>query len=171
MENTFKQEEIAPYAKKVWVLWWLVSLAQKGLITFGGSRIFQHGVEKHQWPLGVANAAKVAMCVLSFGQKKENVPSDALLEYVGANWRRVVDFAFHPPTASQGVLGSCHDLPFPYPPARPVATCSSPTLAPPPTPPTFGRTLSHESIVCFAAHAQEFSSSHSGGRQPETVCI
>ncbi len=104
-------------ASRVWVLHFLVQRAQQGFFTMDGKPVFQVGPEKHQWPPGGKSPpAKIAMSLLSFGQKAENQPSQDLLRFVAANWRAVVGYAFHPPTSSRGMmrLTNPHDNPAPY---------------------------------------------------------
>ena len=130
-ENGLSRKDLAVMAMRVWVLSYLVHRAQQGFFTMNGMRVFQVGPEKHQWPPGgVSTPSKVAMSILSFGQKDHNQPSEDLLRFVHANWRGVVDYAFHAPSDSRGMmrLTNPHDIPAPY--------ATQPPLHPPAPPPT-----------------------------------
>jgi hypothetical protein len=152
-EQSLLRKDLAVMATRVWVLSFLVDRAQQGFFTLNGTLVFQVGPEKHQWPPGGRSSpAKMAMSILSFGQKDFNQPSKALLRFVYDNWRGVVDFAFHLPTASRGMMRTTnpYDIPAPYatqPPFHPPA--------PPPThlhaPPLFSSHVLPRNHACLPA--------------------
>jgi hypothetical protein len=130
-DGDLSRKDLGIMASRVWVLQFLVQRAQQGFFTMDGKPVFQVGPEKHQWPSGGKSPpAKIAMSLVSFGQKAENQPSQDLLRFVAANWRAVVGYAFHPPTSSRGMmrLTNPHDIPAPY--------ATEPPLHPPAPPPT-----------------------------------
>jgi hypothetical protein len=142
------RKDLAVMAQRVWVLQFLVHRAQQGFFTMNGQLVFQVGPEKHHWPPGgVANASKVVMSIVSFGQKNCNQPSPDLLRFVLANWRAVVDYAFHPPTSSRGMmrLTNPHDIPAPYA-TQPPCTLQLPLPRTSTHPRTFRRTFFHETM-------------------------
>jgi hypothetical protein len=130
-DGELSRKDLGIMASRVWVLQFLVQKAQQGFFRMNGKPVFQVGPEKHHWPSGgKSSPAKVAMSLVSFGQKVYNQPSDDLLRFVTANWRAVLDYALHPPTSSRGMmrLTNPHDIPAPY--------ATEPPLHPPAPPPT-----------------------------------
>ena len=152
-DGELSRKDLAIMASRVWVLQFLVQRAQQGFFTMHGKPVFQVGPEKHQWPSGgKSRPAKVAMSLLSFGQKVENQPSLDLLRFVTANWRAVVTYAFHLPTSGRGMmrLTNPHDIPAPYA-TQPPCTLQLPLPRTSTHPRPFRRTFFHETMhVCPA---------------------
>jgi hypothetical protein len=160
-DGDLSRKDLGIMASRVWVLQFLVQLAQQGFITMDGKPVFQVGPEKHHWPSGgKASASKVAMSLLSFGQKVENQPSQELLRFVTANWRAVVNYVFHPPTSSRGMmrLANPHDIPAPYA-TQPPYSLQLPLPRTSTHPRTFRRTFFHETMHVCPPCAQAVRSS------------
>lgn len=170
-DGQLSREDLAKTAQRVWALQFLVHGAQQGFFTMNGKLVFQVGLEKHHWPPGgVSSASKVAMSILSFGQKNFNQPSAALLRFVRANWRAVVDYAFHPATSSRGMmrLTNPHDIPAPYA-TQPPCTLQSPSHAPPRTPALFVARSSTKPCMFCPPCAQAVRTSDADDGQPKIV--
>ena len=170
-DGELSRKDLGIMASRVWVLQFLVQRAQQGFFTMDGKPVFQVGPEKHQWPSGGKSPpAKIAMSLLSFGQKVENQPSQDLLRFVAANWRAVVGYAFHPPTSSRGMMRvtNPHDIPAPYATQPPYTL----QLPPPRTsthPRTFRRTFFHATMHVCPPCAQAVRSSVARDGQPKTL--
>ena len=170
-DRELSRKDLGIMAARVWVLHFLVQRAQQGFFTMDGKPVFQVGPEKHQWPSGGKSPpAKIAMSLVSFGQKAENQPSQDLLRFVAANWRAVVGYAFHPPTSSRGMmrLTNPHDIPAPYA-TQPPCTLQLPLPRTSTHLRTFRRTFFHETMHVCPPCAQAVRSSVAGDGQPKNV--